>query len=124
MYVDLDLTGFEWDVRQRTAEAIVRGDTPEPRDLLWLAEGYLKLIELADEARQEIISLESDVNSLKNDLEDAQADLRDAQNTDEQVSRAPADQLGGITYEQIDRIIVAKLAPVIAALNSLSADHN
>lgn len=58
---DLDLTGFEWDVRQRTAEAIQRGATPEARDLEWLAEGYLKLLELADDAKDEIRSLESDL---------------------------------------------------------------
>ncbi|MBC8160466.1 MAG: hypothetical protein H7Z42_04530 [Roseiflexaceae bacterium] len=58
---DLDLTGFEWDVRKRTAEAILRGDTPEPRDLEWLAEGYLKLVELANEAEDTIATLERDL---------------------------------------------------------------
>lgn len=61
-YVDLELDGFEWDIRKRAAEAITRGDTVDPRDLEWMAEGYLKLLGLVDEASIAIHDLESDLN--------------------------------------------------------------
>jgi hypothetical protein len=112
---DLDLKGLEWDVRQRAAEAIIRGDTPDTRDLEWLAEGYLKLIELAGDADDRIRELE-------NDLEDAKNEVGDPELLTWRSSGKQADQLiyVPITQEIYDELL--KSSAQIAALNEQDAD--
>lgn len=112
---DLELVGFEWDVRRRTAEAIARGDAPATRDLEWLAEGYLHLLNLVDEA-------DSRISELERDLEEAQGEAGDNTLLTWRCNGKEADRLlhVPITYEIYNELVEA--SNQIDALDTKDSD--